>query len=349
MAGIKLRVENGGLFEDLPRNPDGTAIIGDPRNDEHIILAGLHCAFLLFHNNVVDRVAALNRTWSPEQVFAEAQRLTRWHYQWIIVNEFLPTIIGRTLVNDILTRGRRFYTPPVGVMPVEFQGAAYRMGHSQVRPSYRANLLGNNGGPFFGFIFDPASEGQADPDDFRGGARAARRFIGWGTFFNFNDGNVRQNKRLDTKISTPLFRLPISAIATRSGPISLAQRNLLRHITWSMPSGQDIARVMGVPWVPVANLMDIAPFGLGLENSTPLWFYVLREAEVMAQGLTLGPVGGRIVGEVLIGLMQLNTNSYLRAQPNWRPTLPNRTGGVGTFNILDFLDFAGVSPAKRGQ
>src|SRR5688572_13731001 len=284
LGGIKLLIQSSGLFEDLPRNANGTAILGDPRNDEHIILAGLHCAFLLFHNNAVDRVAALNRQWGPDQVFREAQRLTRWHYQWIIVHEYLPAIIGQSLVNDILSRGRRFYTPPVGFMPVEFQSAAFRMGHTQVRPSYRANLAGDNGQPFFGFIFDPSQEGAADPDDFRGGVRAPRRFIGWGTFFNFGDGNVRQNKRLDTKLSTPLFQLPRSAIAGEGGPISLAQRNLLRHVTWSLPSGQAISRALGVPFVQAGDLMDLAPFGLGLENSTPLWFYILREAQVMAQG-----------------------------------------------------------------
>ena len=120
-------------------------------------------------------------------MFAEARRLVTWHYQWIIVNEFLPHIIGASLVNDILSRGRRFYTPRAGEqsIPVEFQGAAYRFGHSMVRPSYRANLAGDSGGPFFGFIFDPAGEGQPDPVDLRGGARARRRFIGWQTFFDF--------------------------------------------------------------------------------------------------------------------------------------------------------------------
>ena len=81
-----------------------------------------------------------------------------------------------------------------------------------MRPSYRANLAGDNGQPFFGFIFDPAGEGQIDPVDLRGGARAPRRFIGWQTFFDFGGAhatNVRPNKTIDTKISTPLFNLPL--------------------------------------------------------------------------------------------------------------------------------------------
>ena len=188
LGGIKLRVEHGGLFEDLPRTADGTAILGDPRNDEHVILAGLHAAFLMFHNEAVDYVAARNRRWSTDEIFREAQRLVRWHYQWIIVHEFLPQVIGQSLVNNILRNGRRIYRPSVGFMPVEFQGAVYRMGHSMVRPSYRANMLGDNGGPFFAFIFDPAAEGQTDPSDLRGGVRTPRRFVGWQTFFDFGDG-----------------------------------------------------------------------------------------------------------------------------------------------------------------
>jgi hypothetical protein len=90
-------------------------------------------------------------------------------------------------------------------------------------------------------IFDPSAEGQADPSDLRGGARATRRFIGWQTFFDFRDGQVKPNKRIDTKISTPLFNLPLGAIASHDQPQVLPQRNLLRHLTWSLPSGQSIA------------------------------------------------------------------------------------------------------------
>ena len=90
-------------------------------------------------------------------------------------------------------------------------------------------------------IFDPAGDGQADPADLRGGARAPRRFIGWQTFFNFGDGEVKPNKRIDTKISSPLFHLPLNALAFPGGPLALPQRNLLRHLTWELPSEQAIA------------------------------------------------------------------------------------------------------------
>jgi hypothetical protein len=357
----KLRIASNGPFEDLPRNRDGSANIADPRNDENLMIAGLQAAFIMFHNKTVD-LAARDRRDSSDEIYRKARQLTTWHYQWMIVHEFLPLFIGQPLVTDILRNGRRFYRPEVGFIPVEFQGAAYRFGHSMVRPSYRANMKGDvdaNGqpAPFFGMIFDPAAEGQADPIDLRGGARAARRFIGWQTFFDFGeletDGvtpAVKPNKLIDTHISTPLFNLPLGAIASGDPPTSLPQRNLLRHVTWSLPSGQSIARAMRLPALTGADFPELRSFRLGLEDSTPLWYYVLREAALAEKGVRLGPVGGRIVGEVFIGLLQLDSDSYLGANPQWRPTLPTRTGRVtGDYRMVDFLTLAGVDPKTRKQ
>jgi hypothetical protein len=341
----KLKVESGGLFEDLPRRADGAAIVADPRNDENLMIAGLHCAFVLFHNRAVDLVRANGRS---GDAFAQARRLTTWHYQWLVVHEFLPQIVGQRMVERVLRARRRLYRPAAGraFMPVEFQTGVYRMGHSMVRPSYRANLAGDNGRPFFGLVFDPAQDGAADPDDLRGGSRAPRRFIGWQTFFDFGDGQVKPNKKIDTKLSTPLFDLPLGAIASHDPPTSLAQRNLLRHLTWQLPSGQRVARAMRAEPLSGADLSELKPLGVGFERSTPLWYYVLKEAEVVGDGLHLGPVGGRIAAEVLLGLLQSDPGSYLNAKRRWRPTLPSKSG---TFRMTDFLTFAGVDPASRGQ
>lgn len=352
----KFLVESGGLFEDLPRRSNGTAIIADPRNDENLMIAGLHAAFLLFHNRVVDTLRAQGQT----NVFAAAQQLVRWHYQWIILHEFLPLFVGQNVVNDILSGGRRIYRPAAGqqFIPVEFQGAAYRFGHSMVRPSYRANLAGDPGGnpntgapAFFGMIFDPAGQGQADPVDLRGGARAPRRFIGWQTFFDFGGvytTDLRTNKRIDTNISTPLFNLPLATIPDGSPPTSLASRNLLRHITWSIPSGQAIAQSIGMQPLWAENFPELQQYGHGMPSSTPLWYYVLKEAEI-AGGTRLVGVGARIVGEVFIGLLQLDPSSYLATNPGWRPTLPRRSGAAGDFRIVDLLTYARVDPDSRGQ
>ncbi|MGH9153375.1 MAG: peroxidase family protein [Acidimicrobiales bacterium] len=347
--GVKFKVESGGRFEDLPRSSDHSAIIADPRNDENLVISALHAAFLMFHNNAVDLVRSQGISGSLE-VFAAARRLTTWHYQWMVLHEFLPLFIGHKLTDKILTRGRKHYRPTTAFIPVEFQGAAYRFGHSMIRPSYPANATGDDGLPFIALIFDPAEIGKPDPNDLSGGTRAPRRFIDWNGFFDFGDGRVGQNKRIDTKISTPLFNLPPATIRTPPGgdlgPTSLARRTLLRHITWGLPSGQRIAQRMGLPALTKADLSELASLGLGLRTSTPLWYYVLREAEVATDGLHLGPVGGRIVGEVIIGLLETDPGSYLSVDPAWAPTLPSR-GGSGDFRMADFLTFAGVDPLSR--
>jgi hypothetical protein len=147
----------------------------------------------------------------------------------------------------------------------------------------------------------------------------------------------------------------------------LPQRNLLRHVTWSLPSGQAIAKRMDAPALTPDHFTELAPYGLGLDTSTPLWYYMLREAgststtqptlvptspptpTTTGVGLRLGPVGGRIVGEVILGLLRADLTSYLVADPRWRPSLPTRSGGAGDFRMVDFLTFAGVDPTSRGQ
>ena len=355
----KLRIESTdatGDFEDVPRNANGTAIIADPRNDENMMIQGLQAAVILFHNNAVDLVEREDRRASPEEVFEKARELTRWHYQWIVLNEVLPNFVGQPMVDNILRNGRRFYRPSVPQIPVEFQGAAYRFGHTMIRPSYRANLGVDNanspagGAAFFGMVFDPSGEGQPDPVDLRGGARARRRFIGWQTFFDFGPaftdapGNtnpaLRPNKRIDAIVSTPLFHLPLQTIAgaVPGDIISLPERNLLRGITWSLPSGQRIAREIGAPVLNASNdpflaevqaVSDSFDRSLDLGDSTPLWAYVLNEGFRLGNGgNTLGPVGGRIVAEVFIGLLQLDDDSFLNAPRRWTPTLPDRSGRV---------------------
>ncbi|HLN87064.1 MAG TPA: peroxidase family protein, partial [Candidatus Limnocylindrales bacterium] len=314
-------------------------------------ISGLQAGCLKFHNSAVDLVRSENPGISDFDAFFKARRLAVWHYQWIILHEFLPLFVGQSLVDEIFSGGRKFYRPKgEAYIPVEFQ-IGYRFGHSMVRPSYRANLKGDNGGPFFGMIFQPEGEGQADPIDLRGGARAPRRFIGWQTLFKFPgfDGDVRPNKRIDTKISTPLFNLPLQTIFSGTPPVSLMQRNLLRTLTWQLPSGQAIARAMGVTPLGDNDLSELKSFLPSFVRSTPLFYYVLKEAELLQDGLRLGPVGGRIVGEVFIGLLQLDPESYLNLQPSWLPTLPTFSGTPQGFRMIDFLKFAGVDPATRGQ
>jgi hypothetical protein len=343
--GAKFRLESGGLFEDLPRDGSDRAIIADPRNDENLIIAGLHIAFLLFHNHAVDIVRRHHPTWTVDEVFREARQLTAWHYQWVILHEVLPGFVGSSMVDNIMTQGPQFYSPAAGqaFIPVEFQ-IVYRFGHSMVRPSYRANFTGDEGGPFFAMVFD-ASGKPGEPDDLRGGLRSPRRFVGWQTFFRFPgfEDDVRPNKRIDTKLSTPLFDLPLGAIPAGVPPTSLAQRNLLRHLTWRIPSGQSIAAAMGAPALSEADLADLGPIHPQFVKSTPLWYYVLKEAEIFEDGLLLGPVGGRIVAEVFIGLLKSDPGGFLTKHPEFTPSL----GSVpGQFHMTDLLAFAGVADRR---
>jgi hypothetical protein len=323
---------DAGFEKDLPRNSQNTAIIGDPRNDENVIVSQLHLSFIKFHNAVLDQVIKSNP--NPNSAFEEAQRLVRWHYQWVVLHEFLPLTVGQAMVDDILKNKRKFYNwRNEPFIPVEFAVAAYRFGHSQVRPFYAANDQFR--APIFNAELD---SNEPDPNDLRGGKRAPRRFLKWSGFFDLG-GQIQQGKLIDTTLSTPLFALPFIPPNMPGNPRSLAQRNLLRHITFSLPSGQRVAKAMCVKPLAPEAFADLSSFGL--DKETPLWFYILREAEKVTEGKTLGPVGGRIVAEVFIGLLQGDRMSYLRQSPDWVPTLPSSQ--KDEFRMSDLLKFAGVA------
>jgi len=336
-----------GSQDDLPRNSQQTALIADPRNDENTIVSQLQLAMLKFHNAVVDHLLAQGM---PDPlVFDEAQRMVRWHYQWIVLNEFLPKTVGGDVVQKVLRQhanDRIFQWRNEPFIPVEFSVAAYRFGHSQVRPGYRVNGVGGAGfaAGIFNSALDPAA---ADPNDLRGGKRAARRFVEWDLFFAIPGTNRRQlSKEIDTRISSPLLDLLVgppgqlgNGAGTPTNPLSLAQRNLLRGLTLGLPSGQAMARRLGLKVLTPDQLNELRQFNVGFETHTPPWFYMLKEAELLKNGTQLGPLGGRIVAEVIIGVLQGDRFSYLNANPNWRPELGN---DKGEFFIGDLLKFAGV-------
>jgi hypothetical protein len=381
-VGPRLRVGSGGVHEDVPRvrNADGTysALLGDPRNDENLMVAGLLCGHLLFYNRVLDELDHLDsrrlaafpsvrrtrrdgvrrlRDATDLQRYRMAREITLWHYQWLLVHEHLPQVVGQLMVDDVLTRPR-FYRPTPGhaFLPIEFGGAAYRFGHSMVRPSYRANFSSGTGDssdpakdPFFALVFDPDEPDFSEPvthdrGDLLGGFPAPRRYVGWQTFFDAGDGNVKPNKRIDTTISSVLFTLPQSAIAphTQHAPLVLPQRNLLRQLTWGLPSGQALARRMGAPALARSELTDIGDVYAPFFRSTPLWYYVLAEARSAAQGLHLGPVGGGIVAETLIGLLRADPTSYLGADFAVGPSASRTVAGDRNYTRAHFLHYARV-------
>ncbi|HET7641455.1 MAG TPA: peroxidase family protein, partial [Ktedonobacteraceae bacterium] len=213
-------------LKDLPRNRQGRALLGDPRDDVHLIISQLHLAFLKFHNAIVDYLRAKGTPAS--EVFAEAQRLVRWHYQWIVVNEFLPLTVGDTLMDDILTNGLKFYAfTERPYIPVEFADAAYRYGHSQVRSIYTLN--------------DYGIQGQVFPDCAGTSPVQHDRVVNWTYFFSVDDQHPPQpSKRIDTLLAHALIDLPASVVGETEIPEqhSLAYRDLVRGEALDLPSGE---------------------------------------------------------------------------------------------------------------
>jgi hypothetical protein len=313
----KLLTGAGG--RDLPRNSQGVALIGDPRNDVHLFAASLHVALLHAHNGLVDRLGEDGV--GDGELYDEARRALTWHYQWVVVHDFLPRLVGRGLVDDVLQHGGRWYAPAAGeaFIPLEFADAAYRYGHGQVRHSYR--LTGDGTAyPLF-------------PDLVGFGPISSDHQLDWAQVFDFAGRSPAQRaKRLDGRLPASLIGLPhqLTGDGGSAADRSLAVRDLLRGEATALPSGEQVAGLLGV------RALTREEVGPGWPDGTPLWFYTLKEAEHLGAGDQLGPVSGRIVAEVLLGLLRADPASYLAADPNWRPTLPH-TGPV--FGLADLLAF----------
>jgi hypothetical protein len=333
---------------DLPRNSQWTALIGDPRNDQNLIIAQLHLAFLKFHNAIVDAIDRGDpRTDDGIQdngQFEKAQRLVRWHYQWIILDGYLPKIVADDVIRDVW-RKRKFYQwerfSDYPFIPVEFSVAAFRFGHSQARAIYRIN---DKVDPLL--LFSPTNPHKKKKYDLRGGKITEDYKINWKNFFDTGAQIMKQeerhSQRIDTQISWTLRDLPSAIVPNRGAkPVplrNLAVLNLQRGQSMSLPSGQDVARRMGFTPLADGDLWGKLPKFKG--KPAPLWYYVLKEAEEQKGGLRLGDVGGRIVAEVFIGLLQADSESFLNKAPNWQPVLPGEK--KGDFTIVDLLKFAGV-------
>lgn len=408
--GRKLLEGPGGkvIAYDLPRHswtdPDGKvyhrALIGDKRNDENVIVSQLHSVFLQFHNRLADDNQHLD--------FSEIQRKVRWHYQYVVLHDFLYQIARRDIIESVLPHlqsGKSifedaprllFYRPKQDAfMPIEFSTAAYRFGHSMVRPIYRLNtrLSGGNqpdntqpnererGIDGRQFIFAGLKErGLNGFDEF-----PQEWGIDWNLFFDLTDdkdqriGKDRTQPayKIDTSLVNPLAFLPefsqvnavkpapplthISQLQPHAIPHqlpNLALRNLLRGMAMGLPSGQDVARAMGVE--PLADellkvgkastaeefdtLETLKSIDPGFKGKAPLWYYVLAEAQNQwmehggrsATPVQLGVVGSRIVVETIVGLLLSDGHSVLRQAPEWRPKI----GKEQDFDMPDFISYA---------
>ena len=380
---------------DLPRF-NKKAIIGDKRNDENAIVSQLQGVFLQFHNVI----ARLNPSWS----FEDVRQSVQWHYQWLVLYDYLPRIVGREMVESILlhikTGTSITATPPrlrfykwekSPALPVEFSGAAYRFGHTMVRPQYRlssSNSIGLNGRlP----VFEPPLSGPG----LNGFDEVPLEFgIQWPLFFETNGRRLEDHNtgaeriqpayKIDTSLVFPLMKLPeFSDLAGNPKPPAavniLALRNLRRGMMLSLPSGQAVAQAMGeVPLKDKELLVgkaDDEHFAEGtakqinddnrtsMQDSAPLWFYILAEArhrwkleatkainaagpiddtkrkEIINRTPTrLGPVGGRIVAETLIGIALGDKSSFLNAHHTFTPIF----GKIGA-NCFDAISMGDLT------
>ena len=303
---------------DVPRNQEGIALLGDPRNDTHVFMSQMQLAFIRAHNSLVDGLRADGV--AEGELFAEGRRALSWHYQWLIINDFLPGVVGREVVDELLDDGPRYYQPePEPFIPVEFADAAYRYGHSQIRQLYQLQP-GGPARPLFPDLigFGPVGERRVD----------------WSLLFDVPGRPPAQRaKPIDGRLPHTLIELPTAITGEVEVPVyhSLAARDLERGEGTGLPSGESVARALGAEPLPRE--------GIGLDRygwvgETPLWLYVLRESAVQHGGEQLGAVGGRIVGEVLVGIISSDPESYLTVDPTWTPALPRH---AGRFRIRDLL------------
>jgi hypothetical protein len=289
---------------DVPRNVEGIAIIGDPRNDSHVLVSQMHLAFIKAHNRFADE--ARERGLQDREVFETAARELRWHYQRVLLDEFLPSLVGQPLVKEILAEGSRWFRPADDVfIPVEFADAAYRYGHCQIRQQYQLN---RETGPVPVF-----------PDLL--GFRPVQRqhLVEWDLLFDAPGvSSAQRAKKIDGRLPHCLVQLPV-AITGESDVAeyhSLAARDLQRGQGVGLPSGEAVARHMGISPLTAD---EVGLRAAGWRGETPLWYYILREADVTAAGDRLGPVGGRIVAEVIVTLLDRDPSSVRFADPDWRP------------------------------
>lgn len=316
---VHLRVGSSFGQPDLPRNPDGSAIIAEGRNDENEIISQIHVGFLRAHNRLIDE----------GHPFAEAQTILRHAWQRIVLNQYLPAVLGQDAV-DAARRdhGNRLYKPgnPNNPMtPIEFSVAAFRFGHSEVRRAYELN---ETTGKIQVFSF-------TQPDLRGGRPLPAGRQIAWGNFFNAltdpgDADGVNHTRHIDTLMSLSLYQLPIP-VTEATGSNVLAFRNMLRAKFYGLPSYETVARELGVtPVGPPA-----------FPGGTPLWYGILRESEA-GGGLVIGPTGAQIIAETFVGMLEADKDSILRAQHEPKPPAA-LVGPDGQPSFEDVLVYAGLA------
>jgi hypothetical protein len=332
---------------DLPRDQarDGAAQIGDGRNDENVIVGQLHAAFLAFHNAVCDQLnlgsAALD--------YVRARQLVRWAYQWVVLHDYLPRVCDPTVVADVLANGPRYFGVPAGrdfvFMPLEFSVAAFRFGHTMIRPKYKLNGQTDQA---IDSLFFPSRDLPGRPALVQNSRLRNAFIVDWSRFAGTGN-KVQKARRFDPLLSRGLDNLRFESTAVE-GLKRLAVRNLLRGYSLSLPTGQAVAMAMGIDPLPEEVVGDADTQDLRdalamnrFDSQTPLFYYLLREASVQVDGRHLGEVGSRIVAETLVGLIKGDPTGVLANRHDPAVQADGVDCGVGKVaGIADVLSGAGV-------
>ena len=346
-VGMTTAVDNlPALPNDLPRT-DTVADIGDHRNDENLVVAQTHLAFIKFHNKKVQQ--------NPSLSFAQIKREVVLAYQAIVLTDFLPRVLDQNILNDVIKNGRKWYTDEFkACMPIEFSVAAYRMGHSLIRPEYEWNRIFNTDGPrgiatlaqLFEFSGVSGSRGENDPPFAGLPSLPSNWVIDWRRFYDLPEQAAQKNftRQLDANMALDLKTLPEFQAMNPPIPdelISLATRNLLRGRLLSLPSGQQAAAELGFTPLTADQIRSGVNADqqqvlreTGFDQKTPLWYYILREAKFLADGQHLGPVGSTLVAETFVGLIENSPINVLEEAPDLRFSMPELLAFVDDINPL---------------
>jgi Animal haem peroxidase len=353
---------------DLPRNTTGgaaarrKALIPDHRNDENLAVAQTHLAFIRFHERVVDTLPPT----PVAQRFPKARRLVVNHYQWMIRTDYLPRICDPGVVDDVFSNGRKIFEPGVDAttvptMPIEFAIAAFRLGHSMIRQAYDWNRRFDDGAGTLDLLFEFSGTGGS----LGGDTRLPSNWIAdFRRLYDFTEagradlapppGKLNRAKRIDSRLVRVLKNLPPGSFGGPPVPFddptaNLAFRNLTRARMVRLATGQQMAAHLRANGVPVTTLTPSQVVqgngGADLDNltqaqrqqvrtETPLFFYILREAEL--NGGKLAGVGARIVAETFHRAMEGSQPSIVR-NAAWRPSFGPDSD---TFRMTDLLLFA---------
>jgi hypothetical protein len=332
-----------------------------------VAVAQTHLALIHFHNRVVDELTADASL--AERRLAEARAEVTKHYQWMIKTDFLPLVCSQAVIDDVFENGRKVFD--VGAqttaltMPLEFALAAFRFGHSMLRRGYSWNRRFEDGSFSLELLFAFSARGG----DLRGAPRLPSSGVAdFRRLYRFEQDDLTVTERqfnramrIDSAIAGPLGQMPPQAFradtATPGDPAAnLAFRDLRRAKDLKLATGQEVADHLRKRGVAVA---DLGPHeilegdggarldGLGADaqaaiaTDTPLWFYILREAE-FGSG-RLDRVGARIVVEVLHRAIEGSGASIVKDRA-WRPSLgPD----AETFRMVDLLGFAFEEKKER--